>query len=89
MQAPSAKPSRRVKILAISGNVLEELWRTGNKIQAEVTEGLPEDAKLLGINYRADSGVAALVFESKKFNKVAVGDIPPYIDVTLRTLPQT
>lgn len=81
--------TRKVKVLAISGGILAELWRTGNKIQAEVTQGLPQDAELVGINWDALNGVARLLFSSAEFEEAEIGKYPPSLEVGLRSLGET
>lgn len=87
--SPPQIHTRKVKVLQVSAPVFEEMWRTGNKIEAEIVEGLPEDATMLGINYDSLNNVAKLLFTSKEFPDVKDGDVIPYLDVSVRTIPKT
>lgn len=68
-----------------------EFWlaylRTGTKHpkeSIEIVNGLPEDAKVVGVEYRADHDVWIVVWESSDWLPVENGLPLPRLDVTIR-----
>lgn len=52
----------------ISGPAITALFKKGTTICFRVLEGIPDDATLIGAEWRVSSSVLALYFESEEFD---------------------
>ena len=73
--------TRRVKRLLVGVTVLEEILKHGTGENRVVDNALPEDARIVDLQFQAWSGELELIFESEAFPPVpgggAIPTLPP------------
>ena len=79
---------RRVKILRVSRELLADIFKQNLKRQVVIVEGLPEDARLVGISDqdRFTFDVVSLKFESDEWPEVPEGRPIDEIKLMARTI---
>jgi hypothetical protein len=70
---------RQVKV-EISKAVLSHFFQESERA-FRVTKGLPEDAKLIRIQHKTDTGNYVATFESEQFDNVGLGNMVPTVAV--------
>lgn len=73
-------PRRRV-VVALSYDLFLWLLTAGNTIRARCTHGLPEGARFVGLEYRAEQDSWLLVFEHESFAPVPEGEMLPCLRI--------
>lgn len=81
-------PSRRLMVMRVSRSLLADLFKQDPRRQVVVVEGLPEDARLVGLSEQAyfDTDQIALKFESDRWPEVPHGQRIPEVAMVARTV---
>ncbi len=76
----------RRKVVPISMHMFHTLFMQGNVIHAECIQGLPSDARFIGMAYEPLRNVYVLCFESEQWEPVPEGKTLPQLDVIYRSI---
>jgi hypothetical protein len=85
---PALNP-RKVKIVPIGAGIFEHIFRTGYTPDYEVTQGLPDDARLVGARHDPFTGIIQFLYSSDEFDEVEEGEIPPVFAPVLKNLTKS
>lgn len=79
--------SRRIAEFPIGGTIFKGLWQTGSVHEkCRVDNGVPEDAKLVGVRYDTWTDRVIFLFESDSFDEVIEGNFPPEVNITVSVI---
>ena len=78
------RPGR--KVLRVSGQLFLNLFMEGNEWHCRITQGLPEGARFIAMNYTPLQDWYELVFESDTWQPVAEGMPLEILLVTMQRL---
>lgn len=77
---------RRIRLVRIAPELLQEIITQGNELHCVVTEGLPLDATPRHSSFDPVNGCAVFVYEHESFAPVALGEEIPILRVTFETI---
>lgn len=69
--------ARRLKHVAVSPEWIVELFKDGNEIRIDVTDGLPADAEFRRIEYNFDRDMYWVIVWSSEFDALEEGEEIP------------
>ncbi len=68
--------ARRWATVLVSGDLFAELWKSGER-HYRIENGIPDDAKVMGVFFNSLRNVWEIALESPSFDEVPEGVIPP------------
>jgi hypothetical protein len=77
----------RVKRIPVTMDLLLNVFTTGQKIRAEIVQGIPLDSVIVRHAYDHATGFYWITIQNESFEPVKMGDEIPVLPIVCKTLP--